>query len=112
MSRFDDDEFTLQFLDDAAPISSADMLAQSGLQLEELIDLVEQGAFGLELTGTVVEEWRFVGRYAHLARRAVSLRQSFELDSNATSLLIGLLERIDELQRRVRDLECRLIGDD
>ena len=112
MSRFDDDAFTLQIFDDTVAITSQDMLALSGLQLEELIDLVEQGAFGPELHGTVVEEWRFVGRYAHLARRAVSLRRSFELDSNATSLLIGLLERIDELQRRVRDLECRLIGED
>ena len=97
------------FLDDSVTITVERMLTLSGLTLPELVDLVEHGAFGYELHQTVVEQWRFRGHSALLARRAVSLRQTFELNTGGTSLVIGLLERMDELQRRVRELEVQMV---
>src|SRR5262245_61757067 len=115
MSR-DDDQGALDphFLDDAVTITVDRMMTLSGLSRDELIALVEHGAFGGAfddpLNDAVIEGWRFAGRSALLARRAMQLRRAFELDVDATSLLIGLLDRMDELQRRVRELECLLAG--
>ncbi len=105
------------FLDDAVTITVDRMLALSGLSRDELITLVEHGAFTLVEHGAfhqhsddaVIDQWRFAGRSVLLARRAVHLRRAFELDVDATSLLIGMLERMDELQRRVRELEGQLL---
>ena len=112
MSRDDGDLLDPHFLDDTVSITVDRMLALSGLSRDELIALVEHGAFGAAsdrpVDGIVMEHWRFAGRSALLARRAVQLRRAFELDADATSLLIGLLDRMDELQRRVRELECGL----
>jgi hypothetical protein len=37
------------------------------------------------------------------------LREAFDLDLPAVSLMIAYLERIDELEQRLRQLECRLL---
>jgi len=105
-------EQEVQFLEEGELISFQRMVVLSGLSVTELTELVEHGAFGHELHHVSVEQWRFQGRSARLARRARDLRQAFELDVGATSLVLGLLERIDELQRRARELESRLLSDE
>ena len=42
-------------------------------------------------------------RSALLARRAAGLRTAFGLDVHGTSLVLGLLERIDDMERRLRE---------
>ena len=107
MSQFTPEEMDLQFLDDSVRIALADMLALSGFSQAELIELVEHGAF--EPEGVSVEVWTFSGRSALIARRAAGLRAEFGLDAQATSLVLGLLDRIDEMERRLRDVECQLL---
>ena len=90
-----------RFIDEGEMISAEHMAELSGLTITELTELVDHGAFGYELHTVRVEQWRFSGRSAQLARRARDLRSAFELDAGATSLVLGLLERIDELERRL-----------
>lgn len=40
--------------------------------------------------------------------RAARLRQDFELDSGGIALVLSLLDRIDDLERRLHDLQCQL----
>ena len=111
MSRIEND-IPLQFIGDEDLLSADELLDLSGLQHHELSALVEQGTFGIDMHRMVVTEWRFAGSTARVLRRAVDLRNAFELEHEATTVLFGLLERIEDLQRHVRELEChRLSGD-
>lgn len=103
----DSNHSPLQFLDDSTRIALQDMLAMSGFSLSELIDLVEHGA--IEPEGSTTETWTFSARTSFIARRAAGLRAEFSLDTSGTSLVLGLLERIDEMERRMRELECQLL---
>lgn len=96
-----------QFLDESARLALEDMLSLSGFSVEELVALVEHGAFDPE--GTTMETWTFSARSAFVARRAAGLRSEFGLDTGGTSVVFGLLERIDELERRLRELECQIL---
>jgi len=94
------------FLDDSTRVALQDMLRLSGFSLDQLVELVECGAF--EPEGVTVETWTFTARSALIARRAASLRIDFELDTQGTSLVLGLLDRIDEMEKRMRELEAQL----
>lgn len=111
MSRTEND-FPLQCLGDEDLLSADELLDLSGLQHDELSALVDQGAFGIDMHRLVVTEWRFAGSTARVLRRAIDLRNTFELEHAATSVLFGLLERIEDLQRHVRELECHRLSDD
>ncbi len=111
MSRIEND-IPLQFLGDEDLLSADELLDLTGVQHDELSALVEQGTFGIDMHRMVVTEWRFAGSTARVLRRAVDLRNSFELEHAATTVLFGLLERIEDLQRHVRELECHRVGDD
>jgi len=94
------------FMDESTRIVLDDMLKLSGFSLDELLELVECGAF--EPEGAAVEAWTFSARSALIARRAADLRIHFDLDTQGTSLVLGLLDRIDEMEQRLRELEAQL----
>jgi chaperone modulatory protein CbpM len=107
MSNYNTGDPVLQFLDDGTRIALEDMLTLSGFSMNELVALVEHGAFDPE--GASIEAWTFSARSAFVARRAAGLRSEFGLDTTGTSLVFGLLERIEELERRLREMECQLL---
>lgn len=43
------------------------------------------------------------------ARRAARLRTHFDLNASGMALAVDLLQRMDELQARIRYLECQLL---
>jgi hypothetical protein len=98
---------TLQFLDDNSRLHLTEMLQLTGFSRDELQALVESGA--LEPDGLQADAWTFPARTALIARRAYGLHMEFELDTQATSLVLGLIERMDEMERRMRELECQLL---
>lgn len=98
---------TTMFLDDTTRVMVQDMLRLSGFSLEQLVELVECGAF--EPEGVTIETWTFTARSALIARRAAGLCIEFELDTQGTSLVLGLLERIDEMEKRLRELEAQVL---
>ena len=98
---------TLQVLDDSTRLHLTEMLQLTGFSRDELQALVESGA--LEPDGLQADAWTFPARTALIARRAYGLHMEFELDTQATSLVLGLIERMDEMERRMRELECQLL---
>ncbi len=95
-----------QLLDEEARVAFDELLAASGLAREELIELVDFGVF--EPRGTGTRGWRFTSRTVVLARRAARLREDFGLNAAGMALALTYLERIEALERRIRELECQL----
>jgi chaperone modulatory protein CbpM len=90
---------------DEATVALEELLAVSGLAREELVELVDFGAFEPVVAGTA---WRFAARVVVQARRAARLRDDFGLNPPGMALALAYLERIEELERRLRELECQL----
>ena len=80
----------------------------TGLSVEEIVELVGYGVF--EPAGAAPVEWRFSARSITLGRRASRLRADFELDLSALSLVVALLERMEELEGELNRLRCELLG--
>jgi len=107
--------------DDALPLEEHVLIAleelseASGLSAEEIVDLVEHGAFepagGGGASAGDVRSWRFTARYIITGRRASRLRQDFELSTPGLALVLSFLDRIEELERQVRTLEAQLLRD-
>ena len=84
----------------------AEFESASGLTRGEIVELVEYGVF--TPAGCGVDEWAFPESALELARVAARLRADFELPPASLALLLAYRERMLELERRVRELECRL----
>jgi len=89
-------------LDQDETLALAELVAASGLPEHVISELVEWGAFE-PMPGTRLE---FRAHTLVMARRAARLRKTFTLDTSALALALAYLERIDSLERRIRELEC------
>ena len=87
-------------------IALTELEAGSGLSRSEIVELVEYGALAPQGVGP--EHWSFPANALALAREAARLRSDFELAPPALALMLAYVERVHELERRVRELECRL----
>jgi|SRR5215470_12426931 len=97
----------LQFLDDEPTVVLEELLDASGLVREELFELVELGAFEPAESGG---EWRFAARCIVQARRAARLRDDFGLNPPGMALALAYLDRIETLERQLRELECQVLN--
>jgi chaperone modulatory protein CbpM len=95
-----------QPLDDDAMVALEELLEASGLAREELLELVEFGVLEPAVSG---DRWLFLSGCVLQARRAARLRDDFGLNPAGMALALAYLERIDELERRLRELECQLL---
>ncbi len=102
-----DEVLLLEVLDEETEVAFTELLSASRFSREELIELIDQGA--LQPRGENESSWRFPSGALYTVRSAARLRAAFELDTPALVLALGLLERIDDLERRVRELECQLL---
>ena len=103
----DEEVLLLQLLDERTEVEFAELLSVSRFSREQLLELVEQGA--LEPSGESESGWRFPSGAVSTVRAAARLRAAFDLDTSGLVLALDLLERIDELEHRVRELECQLL---
>ncbi len=101
-----------QILDEHFELGFAELVRYCGLPHAHLLELVQFGVIEPLAASRSGGEaaWRFTGRALALARRAARLQSGFELDAPALALAVQLFERIDALERRVRELECQLPG--
>lgn len=95
---------SLSLLDQRAGVSLSELALVSGLTPDEIRELADYGVFSCS------GEETFSANSIILARVAVRLKQAFELNTAGVALALTYLERIQELERRLRELECRLLG--
>lgn len=91
-------------LDEENLLTLSEMVELSGLEGGLIQELSEAGFLDLApgLTGT------FRAVSLTVARRAFRLRTDFGLDESGVVLALTLLQRIEALEARLRELECRL----
>jgi chaperone modulatory protein CbpM len=89
-------------------VSLTELAELTGLPAGVLEELVNAGA--IEPLDAASAQPRFGAAALNAARHARRLRQDFELDAQALSLALGLLERIDGLERQLQTLRARLPG--
>ncbi len=78
----------------------------ANLSREVLVEIVELGI--LEPSEQTVERWSFDLDALLLAKRALRLKQDFELDWPGIALALRLLDEIDQLKRENQQLRRRL----
>lgn len=86
--------------------SLTELAELSGLTEAELRELVDYGA--VTPIDPESSPWVFSGKCLLTVRTACRLRVSFDLEPHGVALLVTLLERIEELEARVRDLRAQL----
>jgi chaperone modulatory protein CbpM len=87
-------------------LSLAELCEVSGLPQAVLEELVHAGA--IEPLAEGITEVRFGAAALLAARHARQLREDFELDTPALLLALGLLDRLQKMERRLRELEAQL----
>ena len=75
----------------------------AGLSEAEVRELVEYGA----LVPADAMNWTFSSGCVGHVRAAMRLRRDLELDTAAFALVVSFLERIGELEARVRELSAK-----
>jgi chaperone modulatory protein CbpM len=96
----------LQILDAETTIALEELTAASGLARDEVVELVEYGVFQ---PAGAPNTWRFASHTIVTARRAARLRSDFGLNTSGMALALAYVERIEALERRIRELECALL---
>lgn len=86
-------------------IALEELIQASGLAREEVQELVEFGVLERTVVGN---GWRFHSRTVIQARRAARLRDDFGLNTAGMGLALTYLERIQQLEQRLRELEAQL----
>ena len=99
-----------QLLDEHFEMDFVEFTRACGLARADLVELIHHGVIEVLGTGESASEadWRFTGRSLALARRAARLQSGFDLDTPALALALHLIARVEELERRIRELECQM----
>ncbi len=93
------------WLEDHA-LSFEELADLSGLPRALLTELVQAG--GIAPLGVAESDPRFGAVALAAARHARRLREDFDLDVSALLLVLGLCDRVAELEVRLRELEAKL----
>jgi chaperone modulatory protein CbpM len=93
--------------DEDAWFSLAELAERSGLSPAQIQELLEAGLLQeASLSGAA---WSFRAGSLVWARRAGRLRADFDLNDAGTLLALTLIQRIEALEARLRELECQLL---
>lgn len=96
------------WLDARETLTATELSRTCGMSREQLVELVEYGALA-PLDGGAAEP-TFSGACVAPLRKAARLYRDFDLDLFAVAILLGYLNRIDELEHEVHSLRARLPG--
>lgn len=99
--QFDPIAEGISFLEEGQSLTLADLMRISGLEDVEVLELVEFGVLEMRDGGFAL------GSLA-LARTAGRLRRDFGANPAGIALALTYLQRIEELEARLRELECLL----
>lgn len=96
------------WLDESVEFSFTELAELSGLPAELLRQLVEYEVLAPSDPSAAVPTFR--AQCLLDARTAYRLREDFDLDAPGLALALTLLERVRELESRLRAVECLLPG--
>ena len=95
----------LEWLDNAEPLDLHELARLSGLQVEELEELLDYGALTpLEPADDML---LFPLHCVTSLRSAASLRRAYDLDLFAMVVLLDQLRRIESLEQQLQALQAR-----
>jgi chaperone modulatory protein CbpM len=98
----------LNWLDEHQHLSLTELAELSGLSEVEVRELTEYGVFvPMQAEAPVLT---YTAHCVVIARTASRLRDDFELDTGSLAVTLTLLERVRELEARIRELEAQLPG--
>ena len=95
-----------QWLHEHAEVSLEELAELSGLAPELLRELVDYGA--LVPVDVHSAHWSFTSDCVVIVRTVSRLRADFDLDANALSVALNLVERIHGLEAQLLDLRSQL----
>ena len=94
-----------QWLSEHAEVSVEELAELSGLSPELLRELVDYGALvPVDIRST---QWSFTADCVVAVRTVSRLREDFDLDANALSVAVTLVERIHKLETQLRELQTQ-----
>ena len=95
-----------QWLSEHAEVSVEELAELSGLSPELLRQLVDYGA--LVPIDAQAKRWTFTSSCVVTVRTVGRLREDFELDANALSVALNLIERIRGLEAQLAELRSQM----
>ena len=100
-----------QWLSEHAEVSVEELAEMSGLSPELLRELVDYGALvpinSQAPTNAQSAQWSFTADCIVAVRTVSRLREDFDLDTNAMSVALMLIERIHGLEAQLRNLQTQ-----
>ncbi len=96
------------WLNEHSTITFTELAEMSGLSSAELHELMEYGIIVPVEAGR--EDVMFYACCVTTAKTAHRLRDDFELDTRGVALALTLIERMQELEARIRELRARIPG--
>ncbi|MBI3528363.1 MAG: hypothetical protein HY067_10375 [Betaproteobacteria bacterium] len=100
-----------QWLSEHAEVSVEELAELSGLSPELLRELVNYGALvpinAQVPTNAETAQWTFTADCVVAVRTVSRLREDFDLDANALSVALTLIERIHGLEAQLQDLRSQ-----
>lgn len=103
--EFDPIAESILLLEEGGTLTLADLVRISGLEGAEILELAE---FGLLEAVEGETSPRFAVHSLALVRTAGRLRRDFGANAPGIALALTYLQRIEELEARLRELECLL----
>ena len=94
-----------QLLDDSIELTLAEMCRMCRLPAERIFELVEEGI--VEPLGRDPARWRFHAISVHRVHRAERPQRDLGVNTPGVALALELLEELEQLRRRIHDLEGR-----
>jgi|RhiMetStandDraft_4_1073278.scaffolds.fasta_scaffold101524_2 chaperone modulatory protein CbpM len=94
------------WLHERTSVTIVELERTSGLPRDLLRDLVDMGA--LEPLDASAAEWKFAADCVARLRRGAQLYRDLELETSALALALSFMERIEELEERLRALDAQL----
>jgi chaperone modulatory protein CbpM len=94
------------WLHERTSVTIVELEQTSGLPRDLLRDLVDMGA--LEPLDASAAEWKFAADCVARLRRGAQLYRDLELEASALALALSFMERIEELEERLRALDAQL----
>lgn len=92
-------------LDESVQLSLGELCRACRLSADEVLALVDEGV--IEPEGAELGQWRFRSICVRRVHRVYRLREDLGVNLAGAALAVDLLDEIEQLEARIRELEYR-----